>query len=84
MIVENWSAVRSLMRSRRVVEVITEERCVRVQTVRRSGMPQTLSVPCSAGPVPRNLRDVLYEAERNIAPPKKGRLKVDLGEVFGE
>ena len=83
MIVENWSQVRSLMRSRRAVQVIHEERGVRIQTVRRSGQPQTLSVPCAAGPVPVNMRDVLYEADRAVTAAP-ARLDVDLNEVFGE
>lgn len=80
MIVNSWGKVRSLMRSRRAVEVITEERGVRIQTVRRSGQPQTLAVPCDAGPMPHNLRDELQEATRPFelatAPP------IDMGEVF--
>lgn len=63
MIVRTWKEVRAKMRSRKLVEVITETRGVRVQTVRRSGMPQTICVPHEAGPVPLNFRDVQREVD---------------------
>lgn len=81
MIVHSWGKVRSLMRSRRMTEVIHEERGVSVQTVRRDGMPQTLRVPHAAGPMPANLRDVEREFGQHVSHDA-GATPVDVAALF--
>jgi hypothetical protein len=72
-LLRSWSKVRSMMRSRRLSEWIEEDGCYRLQTVRRNGLPETISV-CkdSAGPMPRNIRD--EESETTITPATRAKV----------